>query len=171
MSQLQVVEYQDAWPAQFQHVAAELRPVFAPGAATVEHIGSTAVPGLCAKPVLDVLVGLERLGDAEQSRHALATLGYVYRAEYEAQLPERRYFVRAEGRTPRVHLHCVLHEGRLWRQHIAFRDLLRHNPDVREEYTALKRRLAVAYAGDKQRYTDAKAPFIERVIAGAAGAA
>lgn len=171
MSQLMLLEYQDTWPAQYQHLAAELLPVFASCGASVEHIGSTAVPGLCGKPVLDVLLGLESLSEAEVRQHALESLGYVYRAEYEAQLPERRYFVRAEGQTPRVHLHCVVLEGRLWQQHIAFRNVLRRCPEVRGEYAALKRSLALVHAGSKGAYTEAKAPFIKRVLAGAADAA
>lgn len=171
MSQLLLLEYQDTWPAQFQPVAAELLSVFASSGPSVEHIGSTAVPGLCAKPVLDVLVGLEMLSEAEDRQHALASLGYIYRAEYEVQLPDRRYFVRAEAQTPRVHLHCVVHEGRLWQQHITFRNLLRHSPEILSEYAALKRNLALVHAGNKSAYTEAKAPFIRRVIAGAAGAA
>jgi GrpB-like predicted nucleotidyltransferase (UPF0157 family) len=171
MSQLLLLEYQDTWPGQFRHVAAELLSVFAPSCVSVEHIGSTAVLGLCAKPVLDVLVGLDKLSEAEDRQHALASVGYIYRAEYEAQLPERRYFVRAEAQTLRVHLHCVLHEGRLWHQHIAFRNLLRRCPEVLSEYAALKRNLALVHAENKSAYTEAKAPFITRVMAEAAGAA
>jgi GrpB-like predicted nucleotidyltransferase (UPF0157 family) len=73
-----LLDYRDAWPAQFEQVAAELR-VILPARASVEHIGSTAVPGLCAKPVLDILVGLDRLDQAGDRRDALALLGYVYR--------------------------------------------------------------------------------------------
>lgn len=171
MSQLLLLEYQDTWPAQFQDVAAELLSVFASSGASVEHIGSTAVPGLCAKPVLDVLVGLKSLSEAEDRQCALASMGYSCRAEYEAQLPERRYFVRAEAQTLRVHLHCVVHEGRLWQQHITFRNLLRHYPELLSEYAALKRKLALVHAEDKTAYTEAKAPFIRRVMAGASGAA
>jgi GrpB-like predicted nucleotidyltransferase (UPF0157 family) len=166
MSQLRLIEYQDTWPAQFRHVATELRAVFASGGVAVEHIGSTAVPGLCAKPVLDVLVGVDSLLVAEDHRHALATLGFIYRAEYEVKLPERRYFVRAEAQILRVHLHCVVREGRLWNQHIAFRDVLRRRPEVMSEYAALKRSLALQYAENKNAYTEAKAPFIMRVLAG-----
>lgn len=171
MSQLRLLEYQDSWPEQFQHVAAELAAVFAPRGAAVEHIGSTAVPGLCAKPVLDVLAGVDSLREAEDHRHALASLGFTYRAEYEDQVPERRYFVRAEAQTLRVHLHCVVRGSRLWRQHIAFRDVLRHRPEVMREYAALKRSLVLLHEDNKSAYTEAKAPFITRVLAGAASAA
>ncbi len=171
MAQLILLEYQDTWPAHFQRVASELRSVFSSSGALVEHVGSTAVQGLCAKPVIDVLVGLKRLSEAEDRQHPLAELGYIYRAEYEAQLPERRYFVRAEAATLRVHLHCVIHEGRLWQHHIAFRNELRCNPEILREYAALKRNLALVHSGDKNAYKDAKAPFIRRVIAQATNAA
>ena len=171
MSRLHLLEYQDIWPSQFQKVAVELLSVFVANDVAVEHIGSTAVPGLCAKPVLDILVGVRNLREAEERQESLTSLGYTYRSEYEDQLPERRYFVRAEATTPRVHLHCVTREGRLWNQHIAFRDMLREAPDVLAEYAALKRSLAVQYVENKHAYTEAKAPFITRVLAAAHGAA
>lgn len=171
MSQLQLLEYQDTWPSQFQEVAAELLAVFAANDVALEHIGSTAVPGLCAKPVLDVLLGVSDLREAEDRQDELAKLGYTYRPEYEDQLPERRYFVRPQSRTPRVHLHCVIREGRHWKQHMAFRNLLRESPIVRAEYAALKRSLAIQYPENKLAYTEAKAPFIMRVLAAAPGAA
>ena len=167
MSQFRLVAYQDAWPSQFAAVAAELRELFGANRATLEHIGSTAVPGLCAKPVLDVLAGVDNLVHAEEVRHALALLGFVYRPEHEVQLPDRRYFVRAEASTPRVHLHCVLRGGPLWQQHLLFRQVLRQDPDVRARYAALKQRLATAHADNKAAYTEAKAPFIRKVLAAA----
>jgi GrpB-like predicted nucleotidyltransferase (UPF0157 family) len=91
-----------------------------PGA-VLEHIGSTSVPGLCAKPVLDVLLGVSSLGDVEASISALASAGFMYRPSYEVAIPDRRYFVRPEGETVRVHLHAVLLGGPLWQQHLYFR--------------------------------------------------
>jgi GrpB-like predicted nucleotidyltransferase (UPF0157 family) len=167
MPKFQLLEYQDEWPFQFQLVATELIAVFPSSSVAVEHIGSTAVPGLCAKPVLDVLVGVDSLRDAEEHRHDLAALGYAYRGEYEARLPGRRYFVRAEGPTLRVHVHCVVRHSSLWQQHMEFRDVLRRSPALRREYAALKRSLATVHAEDKSAYTEAKAPFIQRVLAAA----
>jgi GrpB-like predicted nucleotidyltransferase (UPF0157 family) len=165
MPELQLVEYDDAWPSQFLLVAEQVgRAVPSPGA-TVEHIGSTAVPGLCSKPVLDVLLGVALLADVEGSIPALAAAGFVYRPEHESRIPDRRYFVKPEGALPRVHLHAVVRGGTLWRQHLRFRDRLRHDTRLMLSYAALKRHLAVIHAGDKPAYTEAKAPFIQQVLA------
>lgn len=165
MSELQLVEYQDTWPLQFLQVAEQLLSAVSVPRALVEHIGSTAVPGLCSKPVLDILLGVESLNDAEASIPTLATIGFVYRPEYEAQIPGRRYFVRLAGAAPRVHLHAVIRGGDLWRQHLCFRDRLRQDGELLHSYAGLKRSLAVAHAADKAAYTEAKAPFIQQVLA------
>lgn len=165
MSEVHLSEYQDTWPSQYAQVAAELRSVITGPGVVVEHIGSTAVPGLCAKPVLDVLLGVAALDEAKAGVGALSSLGFVYRPEYELQIPDRRYFVRAEGTTPRVHLHSVVLGGPLWLQHLRFRDALREDEGIRRAYAELKRRLAEQHASDKAAYTEAKAPFIKRVLA------
>ncbi len=177
-----VVAYRALWPQQFEQVAAALRQAMseamseatnkaADGDATavfaIEHIGSTAVPGLCAKPVLDVLLGVAQLAQAEALAPALADIGYRYRPEHEAQILQRRYFVRdADTAWPRVHLHAVIHDGPLWRQHLHFRDRLRHDAGTRQAYAELKQRLAAEHAHDKVAYTNAKAPFIRAVLVG-----
>jgi GrpB-like predicted nucleotidyltransferase (UPF0157 family) len=165
MSELVLSEYQDTWPRQFQQVAEQLLANVSLPAARLEHIGSTSVPGLCAKPVLDLLLGVCALEEAEAAIPALASAGFVYRPEHEVTIPDRRYFVRPEGQTLRVHLHAVLLGGLLWRQHLYFRDALRQEPLLREQYATLKRRLAVQHAQDKAAYTEAKAPFIRQVLA------
>jgi GrpB-like predicted nucleotidyltransferase (UPF0157 family) len=164
MSELVLSEYQDAWPRQFLQVSEHLRSVFPLPGATYEHIGSTSIPGLCAKPVLDIVLGVSALREAEAAISAFGFTGFIYRPEYETAIPDRRYFVRAEGQTLRVHLHAVLLGGLLWQQHLYFRDQLRCDALLREEYAILKRGLAVAHAGDKAAYTEAKAPFIRRVL-------
>jgi GrpB-like predicted nucleotidyltransferase (UPF0157 family) len=165
MSELVLSEYQDTWPRQFQQVAEQLLASVSLPGARLEHIGSTSVPGLCAKPVLDLLLGVSALEEAEVAIPALASAGFVYRPEHEVAIPDRRYFVRPEGQTLRVHLHAVLLGGLLWQQHLYFRDVLRQEPLLREQYAKLKRRLAVLHAQDKAAYTEAKAPFISQVLA------
>lgn len=163
MPAVELVEYQRAWPGTFRVISDELSAAMPGLAVTVEHIGSTAVPGLCAKRVIDVLLGVDDLSDVVASVGALRELGYRYRPEYEIQIPERRYLVKeASGAIPRVHVHAVQLEGQLWREHIAFRNALRENLKLREQYAGLKRELAKTL--DKAAYTDAKAPFILGVL-------
>lgn len=105
----------------------------------VEHIGSTAVPGLSAKPVLDVLLAAATLGQIEQHIDALVGAGYEYRHRYERQIPDRRYFVRAADGAGalRVHLHAVVQGGMIWRNHLIFRDALRADPALRDAYEVI----------------------------------
>lgn len=165
MPEVCVVDYRIGWPAQFARIAAELRSVVAESGVVLEHVGSTAVPGLCAKPVLDIALGVGDLAQIEAKIPALAGLGFNYRPGYESEITDRRYFVRPEDPLPRVHLHAVLLDGTLWRQHLAFRDALRDDPALAQSYAALKRHLALVHASDKAAYTRAKAPFIRQVLA------
>ena len=164
MPEFQLVEYDDAWSSQFLRVAEQVRCAVPSPEATVEHIGSTAVPGLCSKPVLDILLGVASLAQVEASIPALVAAGFVYRPEYESQIPDRRYFVKPSGDFPRVHLHAVGLGGALWRQHLHFRDQLRNDAQLMLSYAALKKHLAVLHAGDKSAYTEAKAPFVQQVL-------
>ena len=165
MASVELVEAQPAWPAQFQQLADEIRAAMAGAVPALEHIGSAAVPGLCAKPVLDVLLGVRALDEIAPHVDALARCGLVYRPAYEAHIPQRRYFVREAGALPRVHLHAVVQGGALWQAHLHFRDRLREDAALRERYAALKRELALRHAQDKAAYTEGKAPFIRAVLA------
>ncbi len=166
MSTVVISPYSAAWPEFFTRVRAEILGAFAPLEVVVEHTGSTSVPGLPAKPVLDVLLGAGRLSEVESKIPALEGLGYSYVSKYERELPMRRYFVKAESALPRVHLHAVELGSPFWEEHLRFRDLLRTNPGLASRYAALKLRLAKEHALDKAAYTAAKAPFIQAVLSG-----
>jgi GrpB-like predicted nucleotidyltransferase (UPF0157 family) len=168
MPTVELVDYRDSWPSAFRTAAAELAVALAGHEAVIEHIGSTAVPGLCAKPVIDVLVGIARLADVAARAPQLAELGYCYRPEYEVQIPDRRYFVRdASAATPRVHVHAVQRGGALWRDHLAFRDALRTDPRLATDYAILKQTLAATVG--KEDYADAKGPFVRAVVSRTVG--
>lgn len=132
----------------------------------VEHIGSTAVPGLPAKPVLDIIPGVRRLADADACVPRLVAAGFRYISQYEEVFPERRFF-RFDG-AARQNLHMVVVGSRFWREHLAFRDALRAEPQTRVAYATLKRALARRFRNDRAAYTDAKGPFIREVVARAA---
>jgi GrpB-like predicted nucleotidyltransferase (UPF0157 family) len=162
-----LVPYDPEWPRRFEEERTALAAVFTESDVTIEHIGSTAVPGLGAKPVIDIMVGVSRLIEAEGRIAALEAAGYEYVQKYETQLPERRYF-RKPRRGPRgYHLHCVVKDGELWIRHIVFRDYLRAHSGVAGAYYELKRKLAVQ--SSKQDYTDAKSSFVKEILASAFG--
>jgi GrpB-like predicted nucleotidyltransferase (UPF0157 family) len=157
--------YSPEWPTQFRAIREELLFVFAPMVATIEHIGSTSVPGLAAKPVIDVLLGARSLGDIESKIKPLSEIGFSYVPKYEIEIPMRRYFVKASATSFRVHLHAVVLNSCLWQEHLAFRDRLRADGNLCAQYQALKLRLAEEFADDKSAYTAAKSPFIQSVLA------
>jgi GrpB-like predicted nucleotidyltransferase (UPF0157 family) len=162
-----VVAYDPDWPLRFEEEHAVLAVVFAESEMTIEHIGSTAVPGLGAKPVIDIMVGVSRLAEAEGRIAALEAAGYEYVPTYETRLPERRYFRKPRLGPRAYHLHCVVKDGEFWIRHIVFRDYLRAHPEAAAAYYELKRRLAVRCS--KNDYTDAKSTFVKRILASAFG--
>jgi GrpB-like predicted nucleotidyltransferase (UPF0157 family) len=131
----------------------------------IEHVGSTAVPGLGAKPVIDVLIGVPILIEVERRIPALEAAGYEYVQEYEQQLPDRRYFRKPRFGARAFHVHCVVTGSDFWIRHLAFRDYLRAHPESAAAYYELKRDLARRVS--KQEYTAAKSLFIETILASA----
>jgi GrpB-like predicted nucleotidyltransferase (UPF0157 family) len=161
-----LVPYSEEWPSRFAAVRAQLLQAFEPQRVGVEHIGSTAVPGLAAKPIVDVLLGAMALHGIEERIEVLAGLGFEYVRKYEQELPMRRYFVRPAGdASPRVNLHAVVLGSTFWTEHLAFRDALRQDPSLVARYQQLKTTLAKEFEQDRPSYTQAKAPFIEAVVA------
>ncbi len=132
----------------------------------IEHIGSTAVPSLGAKPIIDILVAVNHLSDAEQCIEPLQSIGYEYVPEYEESIPERRYF--HKGGPPKeqhYHLHMVELTSDFWKKHLLFRDHLRTHPKIAQKYHELKKRLALKYGSDREGYTEAKTSFIKSTCA------
>jgi GrpB-like predicted nucleotidyltransferase (UPF0157 family) len=163
---IEVVAYDPAWPERFAELGRELRAGLGEVALRIDHVGSTSVPGLAAKPVIDVQVSVADFDPLAAYRLPLERLGYVYRADN----PERtkRYFREPPGR-PRTHVH-VRRAGSFSEQWaLLFRDYLRAHPEVGAEYEAVKRRLAVRYRDDRRGYAAAKEPFSWGVIRRADG--
>jgi GrpB-like predicted nucleotidyltransferase (UPF0157 family) len=159
--------YDPEWPRRFDQEAVVLAAVFAGSDAAIEHVGSTAVPGLAAKPVIDIMVGLSHLAQAESRMRALEAAGYEYVQKHERQFPQRRYFRKPRTGPSAYHLHCVVRGSDFWIHLLAFRDHLRAHPEAAAAYDALKRVLAERLG--KEAYTEAKGPFIERILAAALG--
>jgi len=151
--------YDAAWADLFEQERGRLAGIFDGRAAGIEHIGSTSVPGLSAKPIVDVLVGLRRLELSEAEIAAMEALGYEYHGEHG--LPGRLFF-RKDPRTH--HVHVVEHGGEHWQRQVLFRDTLRSDPEERRRYEEFKRRLA-AEGHPREVYTELKTPFIREVEA------
>jgi GrpB-like predicted nucleotidyltransferase (UPF0157 family) len=160
---IEIVPSDPAWPALFAGERERVTGVLAPWlAGTIEHMGSTAVPGLAAKPIIDILVPVHSL---EASRGAIAAaeaLGYCY-APYEPAL--RHWFCRPSFAHRTHHLHLVPIGSPQWHRPLIFRDYLRAHLDAAAEYASVKRELAQQFRADREAYTEAKRPFIDRIIA------
>jgi sirohydrochlorin cobaltochelatase len=157
-----IVDYDPQWPARFEEERALIRSAIGPHVVAIEHVGSTAVVGLGAKPVIDIIVGIRSLADAAHCIGPLAAVGYTYYPDHEAEMPERRYFDVQAG--PRdAHLHMVEYGGAFWQRHLAFRDYLRSHPEAMREYDRLKRELAAHYGSDREGYTNAKTDFVKGI--------
>ena len=157
-----VVPYDPLWIDKFEDEKIFLEQLLAPWRkGPTEHVGSTAVVGLCAKPVIDTMVGVTSLSTSEPAKEVLRQVGYQY-AEYKTDM--MHWFCKPSFAMRTHHLHLVPFESSLWHERLAFRNLLRTNSKVAEEYAALKRELARKFEFDREAYTDAKYPFITRAL-------
>ena len=159
-----VLPYSSAWPEQFAAEARLLQAALEPWlVAAVEHVGSTAVVGLAAKPVIDIMAPVR---DLESSRHAIAaaqSLGYCY---YPYRPDQMHWFCKPSPASRTHHLHLIPWGSQLWQERLAFRDALRKSSSLAQQYANLKLELAARYPLDREAYTDAKAPFIAAVVNG-----
>ena len=160
-----IVDYDPRWPARYQEEQAQILGAIGHLVDAIEHVGSTSVPGLGAKPIIDIMVAVRSLADAPACIGPLERIGYEYVSEYEASIPERRYFRKRPVRRDTHHLHMVERESAFWERHILFRDHLRAHPEIAQEYDRLKRELAARFGADRDGYTDSKTSFIESVVA------
>lgn len=161
---LVITAYSSEWPREFERQRAALIAALAPLPVHIEHIGSTSVPGMSAKPIVDIMLGAPSLADIEERVSLIEQLGYEHLPQMRELMPDNRFFAKPANLPRRFHLHCVEYGGDFWRDHIAFRDLLREDATLAADYLALKSRLATEFKLEPKRYTDAKGPFIIEVV-------
>jgi GrpB-like predicted nucleotidyltransferase (UPF0157 family) len=155
-----VTDYDPAWPAMFEHERANIAAALGALVVTIEHVGSTAVPGLAAKPIIDLLVGVTSL-TAGRARGiaALEALGYTYMPEYQSWLRDELFFRKGVG-GPWTH-----QSDPGWERRLVFRDYLRAHPEAAASYVALKRKLAAACKDDIAAYRNGKDQFVAEAMA------
>ena len=160
---VEIADYDPAWPAQFADLAKRVHAAFADGPLLViEHVGSTAVVGLAAEPMIDMDVILPSHDALPDAVARLETLGYVH--EGDGGVPGRESFRWPSGEL-RHHLYVCACDCPEYRRHIAFRNYLRRHLDTAQQYAALKRDLAARFRADRPAYDDGKAQFVEAVLA------
>jgi GrpB-like predicted nucleotidyltransferase (UPF0157 family) len=177
--------YNPKWKEQFDRIKQELDELLGSLQVTIDHIGSTSVEGLSAKPVIDVLVGVKQESDLDKVPALLADKNFVYYEKYNADMPYRRFFILLNatpgdlgvpaciGKTDEIpeklhnhafriaHIHVIPFDSEHWLRHIAFRDYLRAHPKVRTEYQALKEQLIQQQWTDGNDYNLGKDPFLK----------
>lgn len=177
--------YNPMWEANFDSIQHELLALLKPIRSRVDHIGSTAVEGLSAKPIIDILIGLEEENDLDRIPFLLQGKCYVYYEKYNEDMPYRRFFValidrpevlglpehiapddeipvRLHDHSLRIaHIHSIPTSSVHWLRHIAFRDYLRVHEEVRDQYQAIKEKLVLQQWKDGNDYNDAKDEFLK----------
>ena len=165
---VRIVPYDLAWPARFEHEREALQSAIGEWLhGGVHHVGSTSVPGLEAKPTIDILVGVHDLLSSRACFAPLAALDYQY-APY--RVTDMHWFCKPDPRRRTYHLHLIPAGSQRFREELAFRDRLRSDAVVAAQYAALKRGLAVRFRNDREAYTDAKSDFIRGALEGASAA-
>ena len=162
---VRLTPYDPAWPDAFERERVALEAAIGPWVVGgIHHVGSTAVSGLEAKPILDILVGVEDLESSRACFEPLAALEYLY-APYRSD--EMHWFCKPNPERRTHHLHLAPVTGRRYADELAFRDRLRADPTLAAEYASLKHELAARFRDDREAYTDAKSDFIRRALHGA----
>jgi GrpB-like predicted nucleotidyltransferase (UPF0157 family) len=159
-----IVPFDPNWKNLFEQEREEIIVQIGEYIQDIQHMGSTSVEGLAAKPIIDIMIGIGSLDEARHCIRPLEVMGYEYVPEFEKDLPMRRYLRKSKNGIRTHHIHMVERSSDFWNKHIAFRDILRSNISIRDEYAALKYHLSEVYRVDREGYTDAKTDFIETAL-------
>lgn len=158
-----VVDYDPRWPDMYKREKDEITGALSGQVSAIEHVGSTSVPGLASKPIVDIMVGVASVERLDQCIEPLRRIGYEYDPDWEISLPSRRYFQKMDSENRHTHhIHIVLRGSDFWERHVHFRDYLRAHPDTARAYGELKKRLAAEHQSGLA-YTFAKTEFIRSV--------
>jgi GrpB-like predicted nucleotidyltransferase (UPF0157 family) len=157
---VELADYDPAWPGMFEAERERLMDALPGLFIDIAHIGSTAVPGMRAKPLIDMLAGTATMDDAIAINGLLDRIGYTTSPELNKSLKTRQWFMRQSGGVRTHHLHVVVHDGPDWHARINFCRRLQDDPHVRERYVELKEELARRHAHEREAYTEGKSDFI-----------
>lgn len=161
---LEIHHYNPQWPAWFEAEKARVLAALGEAVVAFEHVGSTAVPGLAAKPIIDMIAGVVRFADAEACHAPLVALGYAYEPGREVFMPHQRFYCRKTDGLPSHHLVVTAIDSEPWDQHVLFRDYMIARPRVAAHYETLKQVLRDRARGDDATYTAGKTPFIQSIV-------
>ena len=157
---VKLIPHHVEWRRLFEEEESRLQAAVGNYVLDIQHVGSTSIPGIPAKPILDIAIAIENFEEAVICIHPLRQLGYEYKGENG--IPRRHYFQKGDPRTH--HIHMNEYGSRDWENQILFRDYLIRHPRTAEAYAKLKLELASQFRTDRERYLQGKAPFIEQVL-------
>jgi GrpB-like predicted nucleotidyltransferase (UPF0157 family) len=157
---VQLSPHREEWHQVFEREKTTILDAIGEHVLEIEHVGSTAICGIVAKPILDIMVGIAKYEEGEKCVTGLKTLDYEYKGQNG--VPERHYFGKGVPRTH--HLHMVAVGSDFWIHHLLFRDYLTANRQVAEEYNDLKLDLAARFPDDREVYTNGKESFVQKVL-------
>ena len=163
--QVIIVDYNPQWPSMYEQEKARIQDAIGEYLIDIQHVGSTSILGLSAKPIIDIMAVIRHISLVEQCVKPLEALDYAYKGENG--IPGRHYFRKPSDITtmPRlVHLHIVEKGHEQWAMMQLFREYLRLHPESAQQYDVLKRELAAKFGSDRVGYTDAKEPFVRSII-------
>lgn len=155
-------KYNPKWKTLFEEESALIFSAAEDFIVDIQHIGSTAIPDIVAKPIIDILAAINSLSNIAKIIDPLKTVGFIYRGEQG--IPDRHLFVKGGEDYRTHHLHVVEKEHSEWAKHIIFRNYLRKHPQEAQEYSKLKQDLLKKYELDREKYTESKSNFVERIL-------
>ena len=158
-----LVPHQDEWPKEAEKTISALKSILGDAAVDIQHIGSTAIPAIHAKPILDIAVGVRRLNDISPHLEALRSAGFIFRGQ---DVPGQLLLVRGDFQEDtRTHpIHVVLWQSAEWNNYLNFRDFLHAFPEKAQQYDACKQRLAAQFPDDRKKYTAGKEQLVNTLL-------
>lgn len=156
-------EHDDSWHEIFVSEKEKLQDILGDKVLGIEHVGSTAIKGIKAKPILDIMLGVKFLGGPEEYTSDLQKLGYEFRRDFRDN-QQHILFVKGPEENRTHYLKVTVFESDFWKEHIMFRDFLNTNPQYAKEYENLKAKLLEEYGGERGPYTEGKKEFIKKIL-------
>lgn len=157
---LRLAPYCDDWPRLYEDEAKRIREAIGPFIRDVQHFGSTSIPGMIAKPIIDIAVAVDSLDAAEACLEPLKGIGFEYR--WRSNDPNSYYLTK--GNPEEYHLRIFEMNSSAWKDHLRFRDRLRDDPNLARDYASLKSRLCRKHQADREAYQSAKSDFVKKVL-------
>ena len=155
--------YNSSWETNYKEESQHLENSIKESGIRIEHIGSTAIKGLGAKPIIDIMIGLKDFSKADVYVPKIVSLGYQYISKFEDVMPYRRFFIKEINGKRTCHIHMVEQETEFWVRHLKFRNHLRNDNEDRDKYFELKMNLSKKEWNNSNEYADAKSEFIKSI--------